>query len=252
MNGLLGLAMLAGYYPLSLAWRANRSTTLRPALAWTTAAWSAWAAAALNFGSLTWTYLALSLSGCAGVAVLGARRPGAGAWNFVCAGLLVVLLLPVASGFGTPRLESAHIVFPGAILVVGWLNHLPTRPGVAVSLAGIACTVELARLAGVDLPSEAIVVGRTLLALAPWAAWLALRRPASVSGFDRTWLDFRDRYGFLWAERVREQFNRSAASASWQQRLTWQGLRPVEKGDEALKTMRALLKRFGPADADAT
>src|SRR5882724_2886965 len=87
-------------YPLWHAWRANATTTLRPSIAWGAAAWLAWLAAfALDDPTNLWRYLALSLTACAGVSVLGARRPGVGAWNFVVVGLLAVLLIPVARGF---------------------------------------------------------------------------------------------------------------------------------------------------------
>src|ERR1700722_6906550 len=122
MNALPALVMLTGFYPLARAALANRTTTLRPALAWTAAALAAWTAVTFDPDSLALPYLALCLSGCAGVAVLGARRPGAGAWNFVVGGLLAVFLLPVASGLGTPRLEPAHLIFAGATLTVVLLN----------------------------------------------------------------------------------------------------------------------------------
>jgi len=160
--------------------------------------------------------------------------------------------LPVASGFGAPRLEPAHVIFLSATLAVGWLNHLPTRAGVAVSLAAIACALELFRMAGGDLALVAVWTSRTLLAVAPWVAWLALSVSRPSNEFDRIWLGFRDRYGFLWSERVREQFNRSVASAGRQERLAWHGLRPTGADDgEALNTLRALLKRFGSADGDS-
>ncbi len=242
-NAVLALATLTGLYPLARAWKANRGTTLRAALAWASAAWPVWAWAAADPASPLAAYLALCLSGCAGVAVLGARRPGVGAWNFVVGGLLAVLLLPVASGFGTPRLEPAHLVFLGATLAVPLLNYLPTRTGVAVPLVAPAFGLELARLAGADVPEEARLAGLALLTAAPWAARLALRRPAAGE-FDRLWLGFRDGYGFLWSQRVREQFNRSAASAGWSARLGWSGLQPPSAGGEPLATLRALLKRF--------
>lgn len=252
MNALIGLATLAGYYPLLRAWSVNRLTTLRAALAWSAAAWTAWSAAAFDADATTLSYLALSLTGCAGVAVLGARRPGVGAWNFVVGGLLVVLLLPVASGFGTPRLETPHLIFLGATLAVVLLNHLPTRPGVAVPLVGAACAAEMFRFAGVDVPVGVTSAGRVLLALAPWAAWLATHLAAPIADADRIWLGFRDRYGFLWAQRVRDQFSRSIASSGSAVRLNWTGIRPSGVGDgEAVRTLQALLKRFGPPGGES-
>src|SRR5262245_12244832 len=100
---------LTGAYPLWRAWRANRRTSLFQAVHWMIAAWLAWGGLlileALEGAAPdhpTARYLALGLTGCAGVAVLGARRPGVGAWNFVLAGLLTVILLPLAEQFLLP------------------------------------------------------------------------------------------------------------------------------------------------------
>jgi hypothetical protein len=75
--------LLAGAVPLALAWSATRGRTLRGPLAWASAAWAAWLmvlgkeALGCDVTDRTGPYLALALTGCAGVAVLGARRPGA-------------------------------------------------------------------------------------------------------------------------------------------------------------------------------
>jgi hypothetical protein len=254
MNEFLGLALLTGFYPLAQALSANQFTTLRPALIWTALAGLAWSVTALVPRSLLAPYVALCLSGCAGVAVLGARRPGVGPWNFVVAGLLAVLMLPVANGPGTPRLEPAHLIFLSATLAVIVLNYVPTRLGAAAALAGVAFAVEVARLAGALVPAPALTASRWLLALSPWVASLAKRRHLAAREVDRVWLGFRDRYGFLWAQRVREQFNRSAASARSTLRLGWSGIRPdTPDTREALLTLRSLLKRFSTtADAAPT
>jgi hypothetical protein len=245
MEVALGFLTVTGLYPLSRAWLANTTTTLRPALSWAIASLLAWTLAALNPSSTVRVYVALCLVGCAGVAVLGARRPGAGAWNFVVAGLLVVFLMPVASGLGALRLETAHLIFLTATLVVVLLNHLPTRPGAAVPLLAIPFGVELSRLAGVDFAAGVVFAGRLLLAVAPWVGWWATRRSAPLAEADRLWVSFRDRYGFLWAERIREQFNRSAEHAGIATRLTWFGLNPAPAATEDLTgTLRSLLKRF--------
>jgi hypothetical protein len=166
---------------------------------------------------------------------------------------LVVLLLPVATGLGAPRLEPAHVIFLSATLAVSWLNYVPTRAGIAASLAGCQCALYLALLAGLSVPLEWIAFGQMVLAMAPWAAWWALRGAGASRGFDQVWLSFRDRYGFLWAQRVREQFNRSAASGGLAGRLGWSGLEPPDaESAEALQILRALLKRFGPADLEAS
>jgi hypothetical protein len=245
MELVLGLFTASGIYPLARAWVANATTTLRSPLGWALAAWGAWTIAALDPSSEVRGYLALSLSGCAGVAVLGARRPGGGAWNFVVAGLLVVFLMPVATGFGTLRLETAHLIFLTATVVVVLLNHLPTRPGAAVPLLAIPFGLELARLAGVEVAVGLVLAGRVAVTLAPWVAWVAVSRTGAPTEADRLWVGFRDRYGFLWAERIREQFNRSAAHAGYPARLTWFGLKPsAATSDDSTDTLRSLLKRF--------
>src|SRR5262245_40332365 len=150
MDWACGLALLTGAWPLWRAWQANRRTTLRQAVLWATAAWAAWVlvflgpALTADFDPALGRHAALALTVCAGVAVLGARRPGGAAGNFVVCGLLVVLMLPVAEGLGTPRLDTAHAVFLGATLAVGLLNYLRTRAGPAALLLGLGAGTELA------------------------------------------------------------------------------------------------------------
>jgi hypothetical protein len=96
--------------------------------------------------------------------------------------------------------------------------------------------------------------GWIALALTPWIAFASLRAiKLPASEFDRIWIDFRNRFGFVWAQRLREQFNRSAANAGWRVVLRWQGIRllpgsppPDPSAQTAmLAVLQALLKRFG-------
>lgn len=260
-QGIDIVLFLTGAYPLWRAWSANRETSLLQAVNWMVAAWTVWGLAALA-GSAPWPgptglllgYLALCVSGCAGVAVLGARRPGAGAWNFVVLGLLAVLLLPVAEGWllgSGLHLNELQWICLGGTLVVGILNYLPTRLGIAAIVFGIGCGWQmLMRARG----SESSLPTGTWLGIVAWLALagMAGRGPAAAE-FDQLWLDFRDRFGFVWAQRLREQFNRSAHHAGWPVVLRWQGLRlqagAVLPGADLQKdivaTLRALMKRFG-------
>jgi hypothetical protein len=202
--------------------------------------------------------VALALTAGAAVAVFGARRPGVAAWNFVVLGLLAVMLLPLAEHLlaGGPSLDPVRSVFLGGTLALGLLNYLPTRLAPAAVVVGLGCAWELAVLVG----GEAVVPGLPAdgpgwlgVALAPWlaqAAWAA-RRPAG-SELDHLWLDFRDRFGLVWGQRLREQFDRAAVNARLPVRLSWRGLRPLAGGalpveatrGPALATLRALVKRF--------
>jgi hypothetical protein len=253
MEMAAALILLTGAYPLARAWLANRRTSLLYTLSWAVLAWLCWEgmllAAAGGWGeSVAARYGALCLTACAGVTVLGARRPGAGPWNFVALGLLVVLLLPLAEGFGRLSLSLPRALFLAGTLVVGFLNYLPTRLAPAALLAAAGCGVELWLLTA-DESGPAVAAGRLALAAAPWVAWLMMRvRPKLPSEIDRTWLHFRDAFGGLWAERLREQFNRAAANAGLRGRLRWGGLDPAppEEREQLLSALRALLKRFGP------
>jgi hypothetical protein len=264
MMALSWVVLLTGAYPLGRAWWANRETTLVYAVGWAAAAWATWAVTVLlawlrpEADPLLARYLALCLTGCAAVAVLGARRPGVGIWNFVVLGLLVVLILPVALGLGTLRLEWHYMLLLTGTLAVGVLNYLPTRLGPVALLLAAGCAIELANVLPPDSVPEslprALPVGHFLLAVVPWAAFVQLRwRTLPPAEFDRLWLAYRDRFGFVWGQRLREQFNRAAANAGWPVLLRWTGLRilpeaavPGPAVQEAIvATLRALLKRFG-------
>jgi hypothetical protein len=256
MGWALTLILFTDAYPLYRAWRCNRRTTLGHAILWAATAWLAWLVA---FAIEAWRpadgnrlgpYLALCLTGCAGVAVLGARRPGVGAWNFLVAGLLAVLLRPLLEGWGSLRLGTAHLVFLAATLAVVLLNYLVTRLAAAVLALGAGCALELAQLAGADVSFAVEGAGRMALVLAPWLAFASWPRRRRGSDLDAAWLDFRDRFGGLWGQRVREQFNRAAANAGFGVVLQWQGLRPTAlagQPDQALllNLLRAVQKRFG-------
>jgi hypothetical protein len=243
--------LLLSLYPMALALRANWTTTLRQPIVWALLAWCAWLvasggwAAGSEAGDPTMSYLALCLTGCSGVAVLGARRPGVSAWNFVVVGLLAVLMLPILQGLGEVRLESAQAGFLALTLMIPLFNYLPTRLALGVILLAAGSAIELARLLGWNAPAW---LAPLLAALAPWSAWLSLARRTQHTPFDILWLSYRDRFGFVWGQRMRDQFNRAAHHAGWPVELRWSGLNPPTDSAEMLSTLRAVLKRFGPEE----
>ncbi|MFO0927238.1 MAG: hypothetical protein U0736_09390 [Gemmataceae bacterium] len=235
--------LLCGLYPLVRLCRSCRESTLRHPAGWAVAAWLGGVLAAAFDPAPTLLYLALCLTACAGVAVLGARRPGAAAWHLVVAGLLATLLLPVWQGLGELRLQPEHLVFLAVTLVVGIGNYLPTRQAPAAILLLAFCGAELMRLADL-LPPDRLPLWPVLAAV-PWLA-LALARPPQAS-LDGIWRTFRDSYGFLWAQRCRDQFNRAAENAGLPARLGWSGLdRPLDPADaaRAMALLEAVLQRF--------
>lgn len=230
--------------PLAWAWLSLRGSTLRHAIGWALAAWIAWLlaywmqAAATESDAELLRYVALSLTGCAGIAVLGARRPGVAAWHLVVAGLLAVFLLPVAQRWGRPPTSGEFQVFLGVTLALGLLNYLPTRQGPAAFLAGIGCWFALRN-------EQPLVVG-WCLGLVPWVALLCRRRTPAVTEADELWLTFRDRFGVVWSQRLREQLNRACANHGWPVFLHWHGFECQDGADRGLvtETFRAMLKRF--------
>ena len=246
------IILIAAIVPVAAAVRANRSTSLMHAAVWAAVAWSGWVVAATT-GAGAASYAALALTGCTGVAVLGARRPGAGVWNFVVLGLLVVLLLPLAeaAALDTPlRPGAIRTAFLSVLLGTTVMNYLPTRLAPAGILVGVGCGWELSRIVNLGPAAEFVAA---YVGLAPWVGWFELwLRPEAPSACDRLWHNFRDRYGLGWGQRVREQFNRAASNAGLGVTLGWTGLRAADgsrpscgTGSAAYETLAALLKRFG-------
>jgi hypothetical protein len=257
------LLVVSAAVPLVAAGLANRSTSLFHAIAWSWLALVAWGVA-VGTGRQGSSYLALVLIGCAGIAVLGARRPGVVAWNFVVLGLLVVLLLPVAEAaiLGTPmRLGAFRTAFLTVLLGVTVVNYLPTRLAFGAVLLGVGCALELHRLLSgwADTPVElwGLPFSAWCVGLAPGAAWLGLRvRRRAETPVDRLWREFRDSFGLVWGLRLQEQFNRAAANVGLNAELSWWGLRSSNgarpeagPGSAAYETLVALMKRFGLPNA---
>ena len=212
----------------------------------------AYLAPALEVSAVPPRYLALCLSACALVAVLGARQPGMAAWNFVVAGLLAILLMPlVEQPWNSPRwqLDIPRALFLGSILIVGIINYLPTRWMLPALAAGAWSVTDLWRLSQQSQAGPSAVMATLFAAL----IWLALTRkpPNVIDELRALWLAFRDSYGLVWSLRVQEQFNNAAQHAGLPVRLKWNGVvAPTDAGidehvrQEALRTLQAVLKRF--------
>jgi len=253
------LALLAtGWWPWLVAWRANRGWSLQHAIFWGMAGWISWGVAAYQPSEAA-DFIALALSAGAGVAVFGARRPHVLAWDAVVASLLGTMLLPMAERWvlGAQSLDGLRQFFLVAMLALAVSNYLPTRFWLAALVVGIACgIVTTTRLRSDWLAPELADASRRAVLASPWIAW-CFRSPANGSPPNLRWRSFRDRFGLVWAERVREQFNRSAHHAGWATTLAWYGLTVDEKdpGSEAEieRTLSGLLQRFEPeVKANAT
>jgi len=248
-----GIALVgSALVPLLAAWWGNRRTALTHALAWATLAWVAWLWNAAT-RSVDAAYISLALVGCAGVAVLGARRPGAAAWNTVIGGLFAVQLVPLAQEFisGGSWLDGwIWPAFVGITIAVVLLNYLPTRLGIGVIALACACCLQLAQLHRPD--SDWWRAGIILAGISPWLAGAMSLVGKKGGECDRLWRHFRDRFGFLWGQRLREQFNAAARNAGHYFELGWTGLRKMDgsaisEADQAKgrELLAALTQRFG-------
>ncbi|MEZ6057444.1 MAG: hypothetical protein R3C01_12150 [Planctomycetaceae bacterium] len=173
------------------------------------------------------------------VAVLGARRPGVGAWNwFVVVPLLAVFGLFAVTNW---RLEgmSAPIKVPapllaglGVVMAMGLGNYLPTRYFVTVCLMGLAMLlvllpvstfVELSHSQSrlIRLAATSLLCGSVLFGA--WASRMVRTIECPIS---RLWNDYWDSFGLIWAIRLSERFNAKANEEQWPWRLGALGLEP--------------------------
>lgn len=214
---------LFGLGSLGQSWWHLRFTTLRHAIMWAIVSWIAWGTTLERSTSDDFFLVAFCLTGAAGVAVLGARRPHDRAWNAVVLGLLFVLLLPLAERYiiGAQSSDTLRRMFVAGVLAISVFNYLPTRFGVAAGCVGLAALNHF-----VTSPTPSFVSTwnqgsgtRLLIFLTPLTAYLAVLATGSgrdrLDPLSRQWLRFRDAYGFVWGQRVREQFNHAAARRSF-------------------------------------
>ena len=201
---------------------------------------------------------------CPTVAILGAKRPQNRPWQFLVVSLWAVLSLPAWESLllrpGQPLAmqDARWWCFP-VLIIVGTANFLPTRNWAAAVAVGTAQALLVAGyvpwLATTQADTRLVLSALLLAAIGALLAMLTTaRRRASDSAPDRLWLDFRDAYGALWALRIAQRLNATAAEMSWKTRLQWQGFRPAETAAEdesaaqsqsaAARNFESLLRRF--------
>jgi hypothetical protein len=254
-----------------------RGTTAVPAVVWAAAGAAAFLFEAL-LRNARWLddpasqsvmrLLGASLAVCPTMSLLGAKRPQHGVWQFIVATLAFVLSLPALSALlvRPGSLPDVHLLergFFAALLIVGWMNFVATRHGLAATLvtAGLAGLMRgflpgsdpgLTAIGPVDLVAAGSVACGAMLA-AGQSAWAPARtRPASgaAAAIDRPFLALRETLGAAWTLRIAERFNAAAADRGWPCRLQFGGLAvtgdpgPAGWEADAVRCCRALLRRF--------
>lgn len=267
------LALLTAYAPLGLAWTRSKGLAIRPGVVWAIIAVTLGGLGQVVAGSEPvasgrpftghFSYLSGLATLAALITVLGARKPGSGAWAILMGMLVLVFLLPWLEGAGLVgrsrgmdrlRLEAPWSIFYAGLAVAGIVNYLPTRWGFSAMLVGGSLAVEWLALAlNWPLPrrSAAWSVSAAVLGLGISSMFLQGRREVSPPGLASLWFWFRDRWGVVWALRVKERFNRTAEASSWQVRITWQGPSPCRDATESAEAeavLASLLRRFADPD----
>jgi hypothetical protein len=218
------------------------------AIGWMGTSGVAWLAQA-RFAAATGTF-------CPVMALLGAKRPQNGPWQFVVFSLWLVLSLASIEWLlfgGAPEIHPARLAFllilvgTGAVCGVGtrfWPSSLLFAAGQIAILSPIFAGTTLDAPSATPFGLAAIVCAWLLLA----ADWPAARQ--SASPLDRLWLDFRDALGAAWALRVAQRMNASAKMQGWPVWLGWNGFERREGGqirqvpDVVEESFRAILGRF--------
>ena len=192
------------------------------------------------------------------VAVLGARRPGSGAWSgFVMVPLLLVLEWPVTGVAvaariggvaGGPLLEPVRLDWPEmvgwlVVLVLGIGNYVMTRRGAVVVCGAGGVLALLWPLTGSVPPGQWTEGLRLTGCLVVTAAVWLVSRPRAKRQSDaeddvgqrlaRAWDDFYQAYGLVWAVRVEARVNQDLARLEGGGRL---GPGGVEFPEESLAT----------------
>jgi hypothetical protein len=265
----------AGWLALARLRRGAMRTTLSAAWCWAGASLTALAAAELAIAWLAgetppaWVshlrYCAAVTTFAPVMAVLGAKRPQNRAWQLIVLALLAILILPSVQALlfraGEPlALHMARRGFLAILVGMGLMNYIATRFGVSSLLFAAAQVVFLGdALPGIGEHTSAWrpVIGMALAILALGLVAVGLPRArTAVRPFDRCWIDFRDAFGVVWALRVLERVNATAAANHWPARLTWRGIRAMGGDDAAgaglsdeveqamLKNFKSLLRRF--------
>ena len=216
---------------------------------------------------LGWYFAAVVLL-CPGIAVLGARRPGASVWAFfVLLPLVLVLMWPAVASFQVARpAEPIEIEVPallgfGLVLIMSGGNYFGTRYTMSTFYyaGAIVLLVVPISVASPDFfpersTSRFIASLGFLLAISETNRRSKAESDDEISRFDVLWFDFMDSFGMVWAKRVMDRVNESARHEKWAMHLELHGFVPIAESPSAdvllhteeriEHTFRWLLKRF--------
>ncbi len=207
-------------------------------------------------------YAAALTTLCPVVALLGAKRPQDQAWQAIVVSLWAILALPAAENwllhpFDPLVVHSLRQWFVAIVLIVGVVNWLGTRFWPSGILLFCAQWTLLSRWLPLAVPYDLGAPGAMgLIAAAAALVWLGFpTKRRTDQPLDRLWFDFRDRFGLVWALRLAERINSTAAMNNWDVHLGRDGFRsravppawqemPAELEASTITTLNGMLRRF--------
>lgn len=209
--------------------RASAGLTLRLALPWCVVGSALWLGAALHpfaadsRSDLLW-YAGLTAWLGAGMAVLGAKRPGAGAWtSFVLIPMSLMLTWPVVVQLRPGRMlmplrfDSPAIAGASIVLLMAAGNYLSGRFALSAVALGSGAMYVIASCSAPFSP-WADATCRPLCVATCWifaVAWAWIPMPATAPGVERLWTEFCDRFGLVWQRRLQDRLNQLAIDEQW-------------------------------------
>lgn len=252
-----------------------RGTSLTSAWLWSAVSLCVWCSVVVCsknssgiLDHLAYTSLVLILAPF--VAVLGARRPGTGAWNwFVVLPMIVVLHWPAVSSVLTGSINDAFelptptMLGVGLVMVMGLGNYFGTRFTLPVLLGAIGPVFVMRSLVQSDvgrspdlnqclwLASVAMAIAAVIFLLRVARTNQAARSDNRVEQLRRLWFDFQQLFGVVWSKRVMERLNQFAGRERWPFTFTIEGIDisgDPEISDAALARVRWVLRRFVDPD----
>ncbi|MCG8586500.1 MAG: hypothetical protein MI757_17460 [Pirellulales bacterium] len=263
LSSVIGIAVATGA-GLFMASSRLRGTTLAAVAWWAFASVSAiaiveaWIAvvgvsSSTTVESLRWFGACSTL--CPMMAQFGAKRPQDRGWQWIVLSLWAILSLPAGQALvlgRTFQVSTMWWLFAWTLMAIGALNMMLTRYWLPTMFVALGQLVLF--LGNFDDPVVGRTVGLSWFALAALVACLIARRERTGTGLDRTWLDFRDMFGMVWALRVAEQLNKSSEMYDWGVTVRWDGIVDSATGEPAEpdpqtsaaieRSMRTLLRRF--------
>lgn len=206
-------------------------------------------------------FTAVGAAVCPVVALFGAKRPQAWAWQFIVLSLVGILILPAIEvhlrGTLEPDIQGLRAAFMWLLPLCGLANYVATRFAIVATIATVGQCL-LVWTVTHHLTDQH--VDRWLFLAALWSClaacllgWLVAAVPRSSvrnqeTPLQRQWFSFRNAYGAVWALRVAQRVNRMAQERGLRGALDWW----TAEGEAAFeREVISLLRSFLSPDAIA-